>query len=105
MKIATCALLALMLGAQDKNKSKTAFTDPEKAGPDFQIQGEYEGDRMAAQVVALGDGKFDVYLLGGGLPGAGWDQKKRVKLPAETRDGKTAISGKDWSGEIGEGKL
>src|SRR4051812_44443708 len=100
MKSALVVLLALLL--QDK---KIAITDPAKAGPDFQIQGEYEGDKFGAQVVALGEDKFDVYFLGGGLPGAGWDLKTRIKAAAKTEGGKTAISGKDWSGEIADGAL
>src|SRR5437870_1262329 len=92
---------ALPALAQDKqDKKPSAITDPEKAGPDYQIQGEYEGEKMAAQVVSLGDDKFDVYFLGGGLPGAGWDQKTKIKAAAKTEGGKTTISGKDWSGEI-----
>ena len=89
---------------QDKPKP-AAITDPGKAGPDYQIQGEYEGEKMAAQVVALGDDNFDVYFLAGGLPGAGWDQKTKIKAAAKTEGGKTIITGKDWSGEIGDGKL
>src|SRR5436853_2637981 len=95
---------ALAQDKQDKPKP-AAITDPGKAGPDYQIQGEYEGEKMAAQVVALGDDKFDVYFLAGGLPGAGWDQKTKIKAAAKTEGGKTTISGKDWSGEIGDGKL
>ncbi len=94
--------------AQD-DKKKQAFTEAEKAGPDFLIQGEYEGDtprgKMGAQVVALGDSRFDVYLLAGGLPGAGWDQKTRTKAPAQTEGGRTVISGGKWTGEIGDGRL
>ncbi|MBM4091135.1 MAG: DUF1080 domain-containing protein [Planctomycetes bacterium] len=52
-----------------------AWTDPAAAlreDPDFAIQGEYADATTGAQVVALGDGRFDAYLLEGGLPGAGW---------------------------------
>jgi hypothetical protein len=39
---------------------------------------------MGAQIVALGGGKFDVYVLEGGLPGAGWEPRKsRIQLKGE----------------------
>ena len=46
---------------------------------DFSLQGEYksQGDGVfGAQVVALGNGSFDLYLLEGGLPGDGWEPGK-----------------------------
>jgi hypothetical protein len=75
-----------------------AVTDPAKAGPDYWLQGEFVGDapgggKLAAQVFALGEGRFDVWFLAGGLPGDGWDGKGRVKASAATADGKTAVSG------------
>ena len=99
----TLLLGLLLFSLQDKKPA--AITDPEKAGPDFQVQGEYEGEKAGAQVVALGDDKFDVYLLAGGLPGAGWDAKTKTKLSAKTEGGKTSVSGKDWTGEIADGVL
>ena len=100
-------VLALALAVQDKKPDKVWFDDAEKAGADYKIQGEYKGGGWGAQVVALGDGKFDVYLLEGGLPGDGWNQKTRLKAPATTADGKVAIANKDatWTGSIGDGKL
>ncbi len=78
-----CVLLAVFpVIAAQKAEHKT-WTDPESAlhdDPDFAIQGEYRsaegGTGMGAQVVALGDGRFDVYILDGGPPGEGWEPGK-----------------------------
>jgi len=102
MKLALFGLLTLM-ALQDKKPAP--ITDPEKAGPDYKIQGEYEGEKLGAQVVALGDDKFDVYILAGGLPGAGWDGKTKTKIEAKTEGGKTTVTGKDGTGEIADGVL
>lgn len=107
-----CLLGLLTLGgsaAPQGKKPSGVYTDPKLAGPDYLVQGEYESaaggkSPFAVQVVALGAGKFDAYLLGGGLPGAGWDRKTRIKASAETKNGKTVIAGK-WTGEIDGGKL
>lgn len=70
----------------------------EQLDADFALQGEYLGDlsssplagRAGLQVIALGDGKFEAYLLKGGLPGNGWLRgSQRPKLAGE-RDGANA---------------
>lgn len=87
--IVLCLLMALampplIVAAPDESQT---WTDPDAArreDPDFAIQGEYRNETMGAQVVALGGGKFDVYLLEGGLPGAGWESgHSRILLKGE----------------------
>lgn len=88
------AAACVTTGAADRKKANLTWTDPNKAAaedPDFPIQGEYgvdkKGQAWGVQVVALGGGQFDAYLLEGGLPGLGWNRKKeRVKLSGG-RDG------------------
>ncbi len=82
-----CVLLAILpANAAQKTDHKT-WTDPESAlreDPDFATQGEYRGAEpgtaMGAQVVALGSGRFDVYILDGGQPGEGWEPGKSRTL-------------------------
>jgi hypothetical protein len=72
---ASILLLACLPAAAVPKPPLKAWTDPAAAlreDPDFAFQGEYAEATAGAQVVALGDGRFDAYLLEGGLPGAGW---------------------------------
>ncbi|MFQ5735073.1 MAG: DUF1080 domain-containing protein [Planctomycetaceae bacterium] len=108
-----CAFVAVLLNAdftdaqnkKQRRRMKTAYLDARSAGPDFAVQGEYvgkigTGGRLGAQVIALGDGRFDAVLYAGGLPGAGWDGKAPVPLKGK-RDGKTTnFKGKSVSGVI-----
>lgn len=67
---------------------QATWIDPNVAlreDPDFLAQGEYRSGvkliPLGVQLVALGGGAFEAYLLEGGLPGAGWEPgKKRTKL-------------------------
>lgn len=54
-------------------KKVPATPDPKLAAqdPDFKVQGEYAGDGAGMQVVALGEGKFEIAVYEGGLPGDG----------------------------------
>lgn len=57
-----------------------------KANPDFAVQGEYEANQRGLQVIALGEGLFEVVLYEGGLPGAGWNRvpPRRFDADADT---------------------
>lgn len=87
------------------------FLEPESAGPDFAVQGEYAGkagdEKVGAQVIALGNGTFQAVFLPGGLPGEGWDGKTRIRVPGKT--GGSAVefpeSGTGWSAVISNGLL
>lgn len=103
--------LGLLLGvAVFANAAGEAFTDPAKAGADFAFQGEYvatiEGEKWGSQVIALGDGKFDVVGYKGGLPGDGWSRGGETKRgKGELKDGAVAVKSEDgeWSASIKDG--
>lgn len=100
----------------DKNdRSALTWTDPKLAAaedPDFTIQGEYglneQGAPWGVQVVALGGGAFDAYLLEGGLPGLGWTKaKSRVRLNGKRSENVVQFSSEDRSATavIADGKI
>jgi hypothetical protein len=104
-------LAAAALAFQGAKKPPETFTDAEKAGLEFAVQGEYEGEiakqKYGLQIVALGDKKFDAFLLAGGLPGAGWDGKTRVKLTGtlnDTPEKAVEFTGNEWKAEAVAGK-
>jgi hypothetical protein len=90
------ALLAVLPAGAVPKPEQGVRTDPAIAlreDPDFAIQGEYRDETTGAQVVALGKGQFDVYLLAGGLPGAGWEPgKPRTLLKGGREEGQIAFA-------------
>ncbi len=112
-RFAWCAALAVMCSgfqtfAADEKKANV-YTDAASAGEDFQTQGEYEGaiddNKIGVQVIALGDGKFDAVIYYGGLPGAGFAGKTKIKLNGETKDGATSLNGEKFTAEIKGGTI
>ena len=90
--------------------AKWAATDPLKAGPDFDVQGEYVGEvaardgriRLGAQVIARGSGRFQAAFYPGGLPGAGWDRHtaKAERMNSQFGQGGVVFAGSRWHAEI-----
>jgi len=76
-------------------KHKETFTDPEQAGIDYKLQGEYTGnagsEKWGAQVIAMGDGKFHAVFEPGGLPGDGWDARTRYESEGQLDGDKVAL--------------
>lgn len=73
-----------------------AVVDPQAAGPDYALQGEYKGEItldegrtvFGAQIIALGDGQFQLTGYRGGLPGDGWSKgAERVEHRGQRVDG------------------
>jgi hypothetical protein len=70
-----------------------------EAGPDYHIQGEYVGslevdgvpEMIGLHVVARGDGTFEAWGYHGGLPGAGWDGSKKIRLEGQTEGKRTIL--------------
>jgi hypothetical protein len=89
-----------------------AFTDPTKAGADFQIQGEYagfvdaDGDRWGTQVIALGDGKFHAVGYRGGLPGKAWKRgDERIEVDGQIAEGTAVFEGDEFVLRIKDGVM
>jgi hypothetical protein len=127
VRIVPLTLVALVMVTCERNAraaddKKPAHTDPAKTDDDFPLQGEYAGEvthdgqpmRIGVQVIAMGDGAFDVVAYPGGLPGDGWTPPNRITGKGTREGGGTdavvRIEGTDWGGvarkaEIRDGAL
>ena len=115
--VAILTALALAFLATKACAKPPEITDPAEAAkdPDFAVQGEYlgEGDlpgqlagRVGAQVIARGKGKFEAYVLGGGLPGDGWKRgNPRVRMEGSRSGDVVRLADKKLSGTIEGGRL
>lgn len=110
-------VLCAATGAGESKANVGLALTPDKAGPEFKVQGEYEGEiagadgakqKFGAQVIALGDTDFNAKLESGGLPGAGWDMKS-FEIKGKTEGDKTTFAGladgKNWTLAITGEKL
>ncbi len=98
--IVTAALTATLHAA-----GSGAFTNTGDAGPDFAVQGEYVGENCAAQVIALGDGKFHIVGFSHGLPGVAADAEKKSEAETQRDGDKVVLKGEGWKGELANGEL
>jgi hypothetical protein len=112
-RLARGALLFTLVLVAPTRAADDVFTDEKKAGIDFILQGEYEGmiekenelKPFGAHVLAIGGGKFKVYLLKGGLPGKGWDKNERPAFDGVVKDGLGHIRFDDLTGTIKNGVI
>jgi hypothetical protein len=100
--VSLCLTLPARVFAETKGDT---FTDPQQAGPDFALQGEYVGENCGAQVIALGDGKFHIIGWRAGLPGARDDAEKIVEVDGSRDSDKVSFAGHGWNGAIVNGRL
>lgn len=99
LTVALLTVASLAVSNQLPAGKTNTYTDIESAPIDYRAQGEYVGvlkvdgkeEKFGAQVVAKGNGKFDLRLLRGGLPGAGWDGKSEVRGKGEFNADQTQV--------------
>lgn len=112
-------LLMLLSGGacySESGDEGPVYTRREAVDDDFAFQGEYHGwqrsqassrssESIALQVIALGDGKFQVVKFYRGLPGAGWQPPEKFSLAGQRYSDRVALTGARFDGEILEGEL
>lgn len=112
--LVVCLSVGAVLARAEERRARDEVIDPAIAAqdPDFHIQGEYLGEgalpeggqgKLGAQVIARGEGQFEVYLLVGGLPGEGWERTKpRIRGTAKRENGQVTVQGNGYEGTIAD---
>ncbi len=85
MNLFRTAITVLLVATLVSNTLAQVYETPEaaKADPDFAVQGEYSNENAGLQVIARGDGEFDLMVFEGGLPGAGANMKTVRKVEGD----------------------
>ncbi len=93
-------LAVVTLTAHAAESDSQSFTDPAQAGPDYPFQGEYIAEGSAAQVIALGDGKFKVVGFAKGLPGQDPEVEKKVEVNGQREGDRVVFDDNGWKGVL-----
>ncbi|MDA0659854.1 MAG: DUF1080 domain-containing protein [Planctomycetota bacterium] len=84
-------LIHVLVAVGLTNAKGPVVTDPQQAGPEYAVQGEYTGNlgpdndqlKVGVQIISLGQGNFRVVLHKGGLPGDGWNRGGKTEAEAK----------------------
>ncbi|MGM0490992.1 MAG: 3-keto-disaccharide hydrolase [Planctomycetota bacterium] len=113
MKLRTIVTLFCLVACGTAWAKGPVHTDPEKAGGDFEIQGEYAGTaqtkdgakRVGVQVIARGKGEFEAVAYPGGLPGAGYNGEETRSAEGKLEDGTAVFGWEDVTATVSDGVL
>lgn len=95
IRSAALSLLLLVIFTANIWSAEPAYVTPEEAAQDqdFALQGEYVGEGVGVQVIALGQHQFRSVRFAGGLPGAGWDGSDRTATEGPWDEVKPTLEG------------
>jgi len=109
----TALLLSAWTSIVTADDGNPAYTSADEAPIDFRFQGEYVGSpdddptvKIGVQVIALGEGKFDIVAYIGGLPGDGWSRGDEViRATGELSGDKVVAESDGGTAEIKNGQI